>query len=131
MLDDAFPRFEAEIEAIECGIALFELIDNAQALQVVFKTAVVGHAIVQRILPGMTKRGVPQVMCQRDSFHQILVETQRAGDAAPDLGNLKAMRQTRAKQVTFVIDENLRLVFEATKCRGVNDAVAVSLKLAA
>jgi len=41
------------------------------------------------------------------------------------------MSETRAIQVTFVIDENLCLVDEASKRGGMNNAIAVPLKFAA
>jgi Holliday junction resolvasome RuvABC endonuclease subunit len=37
------------------------------------------------------------------------------------------VRHARAKQITFVVQENLRLVNQPAKGRGVNDAVAVAL----
>jgi hypothetical protein len=50
---------------------------------------------------------------------------------ARDLGHFDAVRQAGAKQVAFVIDEDLRLVLEAPKRRGMHDAIAVALELAA
>src|SRR5262245_14484368 len=41
------------------------------------------------------------------------------------------MRETRAKVITLVVDEDLGLVFEAAKRAGVDDAVAVALELIA
>ena len=35
MLENAFARFKAEIEAVERAVVLFELIDDSEALQVV------------------------------------------------------------------------------------------------
>ena len=55
-------------------VALFELIDRAQRLQVVLKAAVVPHAVVQCVLAGVAKGRVPQIMSQRDGFGQGLVE---------------------------------------------------------
>jgi hypothetical protein len=41
------------------------------------------------------------------------------------------VRQAGAKQVAFVIDEDLGLVFEAAKGGGMDDAIAVALEFAA
>ena len=41
------------------------------------------------------------------------------------------MSEARAKQITFVIDEYLRLVFEPAKRRGMDDAVSVALEFRA
>jgi len=38
------------------------------------------------------------------------------------------MREPRAVQITFVIDEDLRLVFQPSKGRAMHDPVAVALK---
>ena len=39
------------------------------------------------------------------------------------------MSEPCAVEITFVIDEDLGLIHEATKCSGMNDAIAVALKL--
>src|SRR3546814_15610373 len=39
VFQDAFARLEAQIQAAELGITLFQFIDHAQALQVVFEAA--------------------------------------------------------------------------------------------
>jgi hypothetical protein len=95
------------------------------------KAAIVAHAVVQSILPGVAKRRVPEIMRQRHRLDKILVEVQRSGNAAPYLGDLKTVCQTRTEKITLMIDEDLRLVFETTKRGGMNDTVAVALKLAA
>jgi hypothetical protein len=38
------------------------------------------------------------------------------------------MRQARAKQVSFMIDEDLRLVFEATEGGRMDDTIAITLE---
>jgi hypothetical protein len=89
------------------------------------------HAVVQRILSGVTERRVPEVVRQRHRLDKILIEPQCTGNATADLRNFQTVRQTRAKKISLMIDENLRFVFKATKRRRVDDAVAVALKLAA
>jgi hypothetical protein len=56
---------------------------------------------------------------------------QGARHRARDLRDLDAVRQAGAKQVAFVIDEDLGLVFEAAKGGGMDDAVAVALEFTA
>ena len=131
MLEYAFAGFESQIQAVERGIALLQHVDHAQRLQIVLEAAVRFHAGVQRILPGVAERRVAEVMRQRDGFDQVFVEPQVARDRAADLRNLEAVRKPRAKQVAFVIDEYLGLVFEPAERGGMNDAVAVALKFAA
>ena len=66
MLEDAFARLEHQVEAVEGAVALFQQIDDAQALQVVLEAAVLLHAVVQRILAGMAEGRVAEVVGQRD-----------------------------------------------------------------
>ncbi len=76
----------------------------------------------------MAKRGVAQVVRQRDGLDQIFVELQRAGNAAPQLRDLERMGQARAEQVAFVVQKHLRLVDQAPECRGMDHPVPVALK---
>ena len=78
VLEDALARLKRQVQAVELRVALFQRIDHAQALQVVLKAALPSHAGVQRILPGVAKRRVAQVVRQRNGFDQILVDAQRA-----------------------------------------------------
>src|SRR3546814_7453102 len=80
MLQYAFACFKAQVQPIERGIAFFKLVDDAQALQIVFETARVGgkfmQAGIQLVLPGMAKRRVAQVVRQRYGFGQVFVQAQ-------------------------------------------------------
>ena len=131
MLEDAFAGFKAEVQAVVIGIALLQHIDHAQALQVVLKAAVRGHAGVERVLPGVAKRGVAQIVREGDGFRQVFFQIQRAGDGAGQLRHFQAVREARAEHVAFVVHEHLRFVNQPPEGRGVNDAVAVALELAA
>ena len=86
MFQDAFAGFEAQIEAIERRVALLENVDHAQGLQVMFEAAMDAHAVMQRILPGVSEWRVSQVMGQRDRLDQIFIEIEIARDRARDLG---------------------------------------------
>jgi hypothetical protein len=70
--------------------------------------------------PAWPKGRVTQVVRQRDGFHQVFVQAQRPRDAAPELSHFERMRQARAEQVAFVVQEHLRLVDQAaeTRCCG-------------
>ena len=67
------------------GIALFELIDDAQRLQVVLETAVFAHAFVERILASVSERGVSEVVREADGLGQGFIEVERPRNGAPDL----------------------------------------------
>jgi hypothetical protein len=119
------------LRPVKGRVTLLEQVDRAQTLQVVLEAAVVAHAFVERFLAGMAKRRMAEVVCQRDRFHEVFVELQGARDAAGDLRHFEAVRQAGTEQIALVIDEDLRLVFEAPESGRVYDAVPVALEVAA
>ena len=131
MFQDAFAGLKAQVQAVKQRVTLLQVVHHAQALQVVLKTAVACHAFVEGILPGMAKGGVAQVMRQRNRLNQVFIEAQRAGDGAAQLRHLQGVRQARAEQVAFMVEEHLRLVNQPAESGGVDNAVAVSLELCA
>ncbi len=131
VLENAFARFKSKVQAIKLRVALFQLINHAQALQVVFEAAMTGHAFIEGILPGVTERRMAQVMRQRNGFHQVFIEPQRTGHRAPQLRHLQRVRETCAKQVALVVEKYLGFVHQTPKRRAVHDAVAVTLELGA
>ncbi len=74
MLEYAFTGLESQIQTIKRTISLFQLINYSQALQIMFKTAKCLHAGIQGILTGMPKRGMAQIMRQRNGFDQIFIQ---------------------------------------------------------
>jgi len=80
MFEHPFTGFKAQIQPIKIGVALFEFVHHPQALQVVLKTTVFGHARVECVLSCMAKRCVAQVVCQRNGFDQIFIQAQDAGN---------------------------------------------------
>ena len=131
VFQDAFARFECEVQAVEVGIALFQPVDHAKALQVEFEPAVRVHALVQRILARVAERGVSQVVCQRDGLDQVFVQAQRPGDRSAQLCHFQRVGHTGAKQVSLVIQEYLSLVNQPPERRRMHDPVAVALELGA
>ena len=78
--------------------------------------------------PAMAERRVPQIVRQRDRFHQIFVQAQIARQRTADLRHFQTMGQPRAEQIALVVEEHLRLVLEPAECRRVDDAVTVTLE---
>ncbi len=85
MLEDALARLEREVQAIECGVALLELIHHAQTLQVVFEAPAIGRSAigaqrlqgrVQGILARVSEGCVPEIVRQRQRLDEVLVEPQ-------------------------------------------------------
>ena len=131
VLEDAFANLEGQVQAGKLGIALFQFVDHAQRLQVVLEATEFAHAFVQRVLAGVSEGRVAEVVGQADRFDERLVQAQRLRDAARDLRHFERMREARAVQVAFVVDEDLGLVDEPTKRRRMHDAVAVALEFGA
>ena len=77
--------------------------------------------------PAWPKGVWPRSCAKRDGLGQVLVQFQRSGNGAANLGDLDRVRQARAVQIAFVVDEYLGFVFQAPKRRAVNDTVAVAL----
>ena len=117
MFQNAFAGFKAQIQTVEAGVALFQFVDHAQALQVVFKPPIRRHAFVERILSCVTKRCVPQIVRQGNGFHQVFVQMQGACDGTPQLRHLQRVRHAGAKQIAFVVQKDLRLVDQTPESR--------------
>ena len=111
-------------------VALLEAVDDAHGLVVVLEAAGLGVALAQQavehVLAGVAERRVPEVVAEGDRLGQVLVEAQRAGDAARDLRHLDRVGQARPEVVALVRDEDLRLVLEPAEGARVDDAVAVA-----
>jgi hypothetical protein len=131
VFEDAFAGFKTQVQAIERGVALLQHIHHPQALQVVLEASVALHARMQGILARMAKRGVAQVVRQRNGLHQVFAQPEAAGNAAPQLRHLQAVRQSGAEQVSLVVQKHLGFVHQPPKRGAVHDAVAVTLKVAA
>ena len=110
MLDQAFQRLPGEIEAVETGIAAFQLGDDAQRLRVVIEAAEPAQGCVERALAGVAERRMAEIVRQRQRLGEVLVEAERARQRAGDLRHFQRMGEPRAVVVALVIDEDLRLV---------------------
>src|SRR6185312_11970342 len=103
MLQDALATFERQIESAELGVALFELVDHTQRLQVVLEATVGAQTFVQRVLAGVAERRVAEIVREADGLCQLLVQAQRASGRARDLRDLDRMGDARAVEVALVI----------------------------
>src|SRR6266404_5778269 len=127
MLQYSFAAFEAQVQSVEIGVVLFELIDHPQGLQIVLEAAEIDHAFIQCVLSGVPERRMPEIMREADRLGQPLVEAQGPRDRARDLCHLERMRQPRPVQIPLVIDENLGLVDQPAKSSRMHDAIAIPL----
>ena len=133
---DAVDGLEREVEAL--AVAL-EQLDDADALQVV-PEEVVGsllpqlappprrHRTREGLLAAVAERRMAEVVPERDRLGKVLVQGERAGDGAGDLGYLEGVREARAVVVALGCEEDLRLMREPPEALAVKDAVAVALE---
>jgi hypothetical protein len=128
VLDQPLERVEGQVEAVEGSVAALQPGDDAQALGIVVEAAIGRHQVIELALAGMAERRMAEVVGQRQGLRQVLVEAERAGDRAGDLGHLEAVGQPRAVVIALMIDEHLGLVLEAAEGGGMDDPVAVALE---
>ena len=95
------------------------------------EAAETGEALVERALAGVTERRMAEIVTKRRRLRQVLVEAERARQRPGDLGHFQSVGQPRAEMVAFMEHENLGLVAEPAKRRGMDDAVAVAPEHAA
>ena len=124
MVHDAVLDFHREVQPLA---ALFEELDNAQALLVVHEMA---RELRHRRLARMAERRVADIMAERDGFREVFIEPQCARNRARNLRDLEAVRHARPIVVARD-DVDLRLVLETAERLRVQDAVAVALELRA
>ncbi len=126
MLDDAFADLERQIEAGEIQVALLELLDDAQRLQIVIEAlAVRAQQFVQLALARVAEGRVADVVDEGQGFGEIGIQAQGAGDGARDLRDFERVREPVAKVVGIPCGKHLRLCFEAAEGARMNHAVAV------
>ena len=89
------------------------------------------HALIKRVLAGMTERRMAQVVRKADGLYKRFVEMQRTCDGAGYLRDLERMRQAGSVQIAFVINEDLGFVDEPAECRGMDNPIAIALVLTA
>ena len=132
VLDDAFANLEGQVQAAEGGVALFEILDDAESVQVVVEEeAVLAHGGVERFFAGVAKGRMSDVVDEGESFGEIDVEAEGSGDGARDLRDFEGVGETVAKVVGVAAGEDLSLGFETAEGAGMDDAVAVALKVVA
>ena len=105
-------------------------LDHSQRVLVVVETAAEAlvNGLIERLLARMTERRVAEVVPEPDRLDEVLVQSQRPGDAAGNAGRLERVREPRAVVVALRVDEDLGLVLQPAEGLRVDDAVAVALK---
>jgi hypothetical protein len=68
-------------------------------------------------------------MDEGESFDKSLVEIERGGNRARDLRDLDGVGEPGAEVIRQTLGEDLSLVLQAAEGAGMNDTVAVALKV--
>ena len=127
MFDDAFADFKRQIEAGKIQVALLELLDDPQRLQIVIEAvAVRAQQFIELSLSRVAEGRVPNVVHQGQGFGEIGVELQRSSDGARDLRDFQCVREAVAEMVGIPRGEDLRFRFEAAERPRMNHAIAVA-----
>ena len=122
------PRVRADPVAHLPGqVRVLEHLEDPNALRGVVP-AVRREVRRQGLLAGVAERRVADVVAERDRLGQRLVEAERRGQRARDLGDLHRVGQARDEVVALGVEEDLRLVLQPAERLGVDDPVAVALE---
>ena len=111
---------------VEALPVLLELVHHPQALHIVLEAA--GRELIQRPLSGVAEGGVAKVVGEADGLGQVLIEPQRPGDGAGDLGDFQRVGQAGAVEVALRREEDLRFLLEPPERLAVEHPVTVPLE---
>jgi hypothetical protein len=98
---------------------------------VIEKEAVGAHGGIESFFACMPERRMAEIVNERQRFGEIDVKRQCGRDGTSDLRYFDGVREAVAEVIGVTAGEDLSLVFEAAKSAGMNDAVAVALKVVA
>ena len=118
VLDDAFADLEGQVQSAEGGIALLEIFDDSQGVEIVIEEeSVVAHGGVESFFSGVAEGRVADVVDQGECLDEINIEAESSGDGAGDLRDFERVREAVAEVVGVAAGEDLRLGFERRKAR--------------
>ncbi len=87
----------------------------------------IGHQLVEGGFARVAERRMTDIVSQGDGFGQVFVQPKDSGNGAPDARHLHAMGQPGAIVISLMIEEDLRLVFQAAERAAVHNSVPVPL----
>jgi hypothetical protein len=92
---------------------------------------VLPHSGVEGFFSGVAEWGMPDVMHQGQSLGEVVVESELRGDGTRNLRDFDGVGEAVAKMIGVAACEDLGLRFQPSEGAGVDDAVAVTLKVVA
>ena len=129
VLDDALANAERQIEPAMRGVALLEVLDDAQRVEIVVEAAAMAReAAVQRALASVAEGRMTDVVDQCQRLGEVFVEAKCGGGGAGDLRHLDRVGQAAAKVIGGAAGEDLRLAGEPAEGARLHDALAVTLE---
>jgi hypothetical protein len=131
VFDDAFAHGEGQVEATKGGVALFKPGDDTQSVEIVVEGEAVGaEGAVESFFSGVAEGRVANVVRQRQRFSEFMIESERGGQGAGDLGDFEGVRKAATEVVGWRAGaragEDLGLAGEAAEGAGVEDARRVA-----
>ncbi len=116
MLDDSLAHLERKIQPREIEIALLELLDDAERVEIMIEAAaVLAHARIEPAFARVAEWRMPDIVHQRESLGEVGIEIERARHRARDLGDFDRVREPVAEMVREARGEDLRFCFQAAK----------------
>ena len=75
MLGDALQTLPGQIQPVVTRITVLQTVQNANGLVVVIESAERCHRNIQRLFARMAERRMPEIMCQRERFGQVFIQS--------------------------------------------------------
>ena len=126
VVEDAVPHLQGEIQP--CAV-LFQHVDDAHRLFAVTEPR--GGQLGEHAFAHVPERRMAEIVPQSDRLGKIFIEGKATRERTGDLADVQRMRQAGDVMIPVGRKEDLRLVFETQERFGINDAVAVALKIRA
>ncbi len=129
MLDDAFADREGEVQTTVRGVALLEVLDDAQGVKIVVEAeAVLLEAAVESALAGVAEGRMADVVDKGECFGEVFVQREGFSDLTGDLGDFHGVCEARTEVVGSARGEDLRFACEAAEGSRLDDSLAISLE---
>src|SRR5436853_7156453 len=99
-------------------------------MQVVIEDVAKGaHLAIESLLASVAEWGMSDVVNQGERLDQIGIQSQCRSNSARDLCDFYRVGKPVAKVIGTAIGENLRFIFETPKRAGMDNPIAIALKV--
>src|ERR1700733_745595 len=130
VFDDPLADFESQIEPAKGCIACLKVFHDAQGVQImVKKISMLTHGNIERLFTRVAKRRMADIMHQSEGLNQVDIQAELRRNRSRDLRNFQGVGQTITKMIGMAGGKNLGFRLKPAKSSGVDDAIAVPLKV--